>query len=120
MSVLQLLVGCVAVYRATVLLVDDKLLERWRDWLEYQRDWRQQNIAEPTIDTAGSDRRSLARWQWVHYLFTCAWCVSIWLGFAVTLLAVVTSDELFTALCAPLVLSAFAGVAHQLVQRDTY
>lgn len=134
MSVLQLLVGCVAVYRLTVLLVDDRIMLRWRDWLEYQHDWRQQNVdgfddvSERAVGGCGqlfiasraSSERSAARWGWLHYLFTCPWCVSIWLGFAVTLLAVVTSDELFVAICAPLVLSAFAGVAHLLVQRDTY
>lgn len=119
MSVLQLLVGCVAVYRATVLLVDDRIMLRWRDWLEYQHDRRAQ-LVDPAEGTYRRDRRRHARWWWLHYLFTCPWCVSIWLGFAVTLLAVVTSDELFVAICAPLVLSAFAGVAHLLVQRDTY
>lgn len=60
MTVLILVVWVLAVARVTRLLTRDKLTEPFRAWV---------------LDRRGADSQ-------VAYLVHCAWCSSVWIGFA--------------------------------------
>lgn len=106
MTGVELVVGALAVYRGTVLVVDDFVFEWLRDWV----DWRD--------DVARRTGRHEAAWSKAGYFVHCPWCVSFWLGVLVTVAAVALEAEWFVALCAPLAFSAVAGVLHRYTHDD--
>jgi hypothetical protein len=92
---------CLAVYRVTRLLVEDKLLEwprlRVYAWL-CTRDTPRSEFAETANPTQSYLEWRVARMSNIAsgatreplmaYMLTCPWCVSMWLGGLVVLLEV--------------------------------
>jgi hypothetical protein len=90
MSLLNLVVDAVAVYRLTKLVIDDEILADIREkvWEKY-----------PPETTK------------IGYLTTCPWCVSIWMAGLVFALRKV-SPELATYISSTLAASAATGIAY--------
>lgn len=78
---MALVVAGLATWRLAVLLVDDELLARPRDWL--------------------------GRWAWTSYLISCIACVSVWIGAGVAVGYFYWSDLILWILL-PFALSAVA------------
>lgn len=95
-----------ATYRLTLLVIDDRVLQRPRDaiqtWAEYR--WERQHMAESASDEWSSG---------LAYLLSCGWCASIYVGGAVTLIT-----DLVVGLPAPLLVwPASSAVAGHLRER---
>lgn len=60
--IISLVLDIVAVYRLTKLMIDDQIMDDVRNWV-----W---NKYPPETTKIG-------------YLFTCPWCMSVWMGAAV-------------------------------------
>jgi hypothetical protein len=91
---LRLLVDALAVYRGTKLVIDDKLTEDLR--------------ARVTARFGDADESK------VGYLITCPWCVSIYLGGALSVARIVApSSKTVDAVATALALSAITGVLYE-------
>lgn len=66
----MLILGTLSTYRLTRLVTADRILERFRLWLE-------------------------GRSEWLSYLATCDWCLSIWIGPVVATTLVRYGDNLW-------------------------
>lgn len=90
MSLLNLLVDVVAVYRLTKLVIEDEILADIREkvWEKF-----------PPETTK------------IGYLITCPWCVSIWMGGLIFALRK-TSPELATYISSTLAASYASGYAY--------
>lgn len=83
---LKLVLTALAVYRLSMLLVVDTITEPWRQWLS----------------------RTFTPDSSLVTLFFCNWCLSVWIGAAVTLL-VYFFWPVMAWVCLALAASAFAG-----------
>lgn len=75
-----------ATHRLTVLVVEDKI-----PWVARPREWMQlrfEQAAEARTGTVTSEEWQSA----VAYMLSCLWCMSIWLGGAVTLVTAQITD----------------------------
>lgn len=86
-SALQFIVLALFVYRVTLLLVEDEIFARSRDWF-----W-EKFPPESTL---------------LGYLSTCPWCISLWVSFIVVLCYVAFPGVTFIIGCI-FALSAVAG-----------
>lgn len=77
-----------AVYRASRLIIEDTVLDRFRNWV-----W-----SRFSPDSAG-----------VGYLITCYWCVSFWVSSLVIVSYIIVPIPTI-AVCAVFALSAAAGI----------
>lgn len=111
MTGLTLLLIAGATWRLTRLLSDDAILDRPRRWL----------LTRPLLERQEAPgqralQASVPRSAWLLELFSCAWCLSVWIAAAVTALAYHAPEPwLFEAPAALLSASAATGFLSELV-----
>lgn len=87
-SLLLFVIYALCAYRLSVLVVDDEITRPFRDW--------------------AATRSVKGKGRWLSGLVHCYWCVSVWIGGAVTLVAVFAGSWAKYP-CAALALSAVTG-----------
>ena len=118
LSLWQSVVTALAVYRLTILVTADKLTARWREAVVLRLQERRHGPRPPASD-------SLDRMGWqsavatdphpLAYLVQCPWCVSVWIGAALTGGTILWGHS--TAWLAVMLTLAFAAVAAILAVR---
>lgn len=102
MTLAELSLGFLAVFRIWHLFAVDVITDRPRRWLT-ERAWT--DAGEPRAGaTAG-------RWRWLLTLLTCPWCVTIWGGAVVAAGWLWLPGDVWQAGCAVLCWSALVGLA---------
>lgn len=94
MSLVELIVYGLAVYRASRFIIEDHLPEPIRNAI-----WRK---FPPS--------------HGIGYLITCYWCTSFWVASIIIICSILIPSVVFI-ICAILALSAIAGIVSQLVDR---
>lgn len=105
MKILLIVLLCLAVFRITRLLVEDRLLDSprnkiifyaWKNSGLKPEEWKNEN--EPLL----------------AYFITCPWCMSIWVGGFMTAITYAVADLPYPLLVWP-VTSAVTGVLNKAV-----
>jgi Protein of unknown function (DUF1360) len=116
-SAVLFVIYALATYRLSRLVTVDSIFNPVSTWL-HSRGFKQEDLRKvrsgEVIDTRTHEREGRSISRWFFNLTTCSWCVSVWLGGGVVLLAKY-QGAWFAYVALALALSAVAGIVSERV-----
>lgn len=113
-SFLLFVIYALCVFRLTHLITDDSITASAREWLRAKSHESQVRTVyergNEKLEERVGEKPGALLWMWK--LASCAWCVSVWIGAVVVVIAYY-QGAWFQYVCAAFALSGFVGIVSE-------